>query len=71
MTPPARVPNTFDLPADPQLVHDFAKTFNARVGYERAKFLQVVAAIRFHTAEDEAGVFAQWIHDDVSLTPSI
>ena len=37
MTPPAGVPNTLDLPADPQLVHDFPKTFNAGVWDERTK----------------------------------
>jgi hypothetical protein len=62
MTPPARVPNTLDLPADPQLVHDFAKTFNACVENERAKILQFVPVIRLHSVEDQAGIFAQWIH---------
>lgn len=67
MTPPARVPNTLDLAADPQLVHDFAETFNARVGHKRVKILQFVPAMRFHSVEDEAGMFAQLMHGDVSV----
>ena len=67
MTPPARVPNTLDLAADPQLVHDFAETFNAPVGHKRVKILQFVPAMRFHSVEDEAGMFAQLMHGDVSV----
>jgi hypothetical protein len=66
MTPPAGMPNTLDLAVDPQLVHDLAETFNAGVRDERAKILRFVPAIRFHSVEDEAGVFAQRMHRDVS-----
>jgi hypothetical protein len=62
VTPPAGVPATLDLPADPQLVHDLAEAFNAGVGVERAKILEFVPAIRFHLVEDQAGVFAQRGH---------
>jgi hypothetical protein len=64
MTPPARVPDTLDLAVDPQLVHDLAETFNTRVGDEREKVLRFVPAIRFHSIEDEAGVFAERRHDN-------
>jgi hypothetical protein len=48
-------------------VHDLAETFNAGVGDKRAKILRFVPAIRFHLVEDEAGVFAQRMHGDVSV----
>ena len=69
MTPPAGVPITLDLPVDPQLVHDLAEAFNAGVGDQRAEILRFVPAIRFHSIEDEGGLFAQRVHGDVSVTP--
>jgi hypothetical protein len=45
MTAPARVTITLDLPAEPQLVHDVAKAFDAGVGDKRAKIRQFVPAI--------------------------
>jgi hypothetical protein len=62
MTPPASVPDTLDLAVDPQLVHDLAEMFNAGIGNKRAKIGRFVPAIRFHSVEDEAGVFAQRMH---------
>jgi hypothetical protein len=67
MTPPAGVANTLDLPVDPQLVHDLAETFIAGVGDKRAKILRFVPAIRFHSVENDAGVFAQRMHGEVSV----
>ena len=63
VTPPAGVSDTLDLPADPQLVHDLAQSFNADVGIERAKILGFVPAVGFHAVEDEAGGVAQRGHD--------
>ena len=62
VTPPAGVPDTLDLPADPELVHDLAQPFNADVGNEPAKILGFVPAVRFHSVEDEAGGVAQRGH---------
>ena len=62
MTAPARVPKPLDLTVDPQLVHDLADTFDARVGKKRSKSMGLVQASRFHPLEDETGVFAQPIH---------
>jgi hypothetical protein len=67
MTPPAGVADTLDLPVDPQLVHDLAETFIAGVGDKRAKILRFVPAIRFHSVQNDAGVFAQRMHGEVSV----
>lgn len=66
MTPPAAVPHTLDLPVDPQLVHDLAESLRAGVGDERAQFVRFVQATRLHALEDEAGPFAQRIHEDMT-----
>jgi hypothetical protein len=71
MTPPAGVPNTLDLTVHPQLVHDLAQMFNAGVEHERAEILRFVPPTRFHSVEDEACVFAQGMHGDVSLVTGI
>ena len=62
MTTPAGISDPLDLPVDPQLVHDLAKTLNAGVGDKRKKFLRFVLQTRFHSIEDEYGVFAQGKH---------
>lgn len=67
MTPPPGVSNTLDLAIDPQLVHDLSKAFHVGVGKQRAKVLRSVPEIRFHSREDEAGVFAQRMHGDVPV----
>jgi len=62
MTPPTGVSNPLDLPVDPQLLHDLAEPFDAGVGDKYLNILRLVQAIRFHSVEDEAGVFAQRLH---------
>jgi len=59
---PAGVPDSLDLPADPQLVHDLAQSLNADLGSERAKIAGFVPAAGFHSVEDEAGRIAQRRH---------
>jgi hypothetical protein len=48
-------------------VHELAEAFGAGAGDERAKILQLVPPIRFHSVEDAAGVFAQRRHGDVPV----
>ena len=67
MTTPAGVVHALDLPMDPQLVHDLAKSFDSQIRKKRTKLLRSVQQIGFHTLEDDSGVFAQGIHRDVRL----
>lgn len=64
---PAGVSDTLHLAVDPQLVHDLAESLPADVRDERAKILRFVPATQFHSIEDESGVFAQRMHNDVSV----
>src|SRR4051812_25317153 len=58
------MPNALDLAVDPQLVHQLPERFHAGVGHNCAQIHRLVAAIRFHSIQDEPGVFAQGMHGD-------
>lgn len=64
MALPARVANALDLAIDPQFVHDVPESFGAGVGQKCAQIRRLIAAVRFHSIEDEPGLFAQGMHDD-------
>jgi hypothetical protein len=45
-------------------VHDLAEPIDAGVGQEGTEIADVIAAISFHTIEDEVGMFTQDGHGD-------
>jgi hypothetical protein len=71
MATPTRIAKALDVAVDPQLVHHSPENLGAGVGDKGAQIRHIIAAIRFQSIEDEAGVFAQGMHGDTREASTI